>query len=115
MSDEDTTETTAPITLCDLDRVNNAWVEGADENGEGGICLLDTMSEAQIIYTLQRDEKAREDLRRVTSNVDLQDLANTVPRLTTDREGDVLQSGLNRNKESIAFYSVFRGRPPTAR
>ena len=108
-------ETVAPTTKCDRDRVNNVWVEGADENGEGGICLLDTMTEAQVIYTLKRDETARADLRRVTSDVDLLTLADTVPRLTTDRTGDVLQSGLNRNADSVAFYSVFRGRPPTAR
>lgn len=118
MSCEDestTTTTTAPTTLCNLDRTNNVWVEGANENGEGGVCLLDTMNESQVIYVLQRDEKARADLRRVTSDPDLLTLADTVPRLTTDRTGDVLQSGLNRNAASIPFYSVFRGRPPTAR
>lgn len=113
--DEITTEeTTGPATYCDLDRANNVWVEGADENGEGGICLLDTMSESQVIYVLQRDEKARADLRRVTSDAGLLELADTVPRLTTDREGDVVQSGLNQGTVS-PFYSVFRGRPPTAR
>ena len=116
--DDDTTtteEVSVPTTLCNGDRVNNVWVEGAvDENGEGGICMLDTLSEAQIIYILQRDEKAREDLRRVTTNERLLELADTVPRLSTDRTGDGLSKGLNQGTVS-PFYSTFRGRPPTAR
>lgn len=115
--DDDTTmtEESVPTTLCDGDRRNNVWVEGnVDENGEGGICMLDTLSEEQIIYILQRDEKAREDLRRITTNERLLELADTVPRLTTDYVGDVISKGLNQGAVS-PFYSVFRGRPPTAR
>jgi hypothetical protein len=116
--DDETTaeETVAPATLCDLDRTNNVWVEGVvDEDGNGGICMLDNMREDQVVYVLQRDEVARADLCRVTSNEHLLELAATVPRLPTGRAGDVLQKGMNRNSESLAFYSVFRGRPPTAR
>lgn len=117
-NDETTTteEAAAPATLCDRDRVNNVWVEGlVDEDGNGGICLLDNMREDQVVYVLQRDETARTDLCRVTSNERLLELAATVPRLPTGRVGDQLQSEVNRNSESLAFYSVFRGRPPTAR
>ena len=113
--DETTTEEAVPTTLCDRDRVNNVWVEGADENGEGGVCLLDTMREDQVIYSLQRDEVARADLCRVTSDPRLLELAATVPRLATNREGYQLQQEVNRNADSLPFYSVFRGRPPTAR
>jgi hypothetical protein len=112
--DESTTTETTTTTLCDRDRTNNVWVEGGDGDGSG-VCLLDTMSEEQVIYVLQRDEKAREDLRRVTSDEHLLELAETVPRLPTTPLGDSLQSEVNRNADSIAFYSVFRGRPPTAR
>ena len=93
--------------------MNNCWVEGVvSETGEGGICLLDTMTEAQIIYTLQRDERARADLLRVTSDEYLLGLANSVPRLSTTRGGDVLQQQMNRNATSLPFYNQFRGKPP---
>jgi hypothetical protein len=101
-------------TLCDGDRVNNVWVEGADEDGEGGVCLLDTMTEAQVVGVLEVDERARADLRRVTTDLSVLALADSVPRLSTDVEGDKLQSDLNRNADSIPFYSVFRGQPPFA-
>lgn len=103
----------SPTTFCDRDRVNNVWVEGADAQGVGGVCLLDTMSDPQVIYVLQRDEVARADLRRVTSDPHLLELADSVPRLPTGRFGDEIQKEVNRN--SLPFYTVFRGRPPTAR
>ena len=113
--DDETTEeeATAPTTYCDRDRVNNCWVEGAvDENGEGGICLLDTMTEEQVVFVLQRDEQARADLRRVTSDEYLKGLADTVPRLPTGEHEDHLQGELNRNADSLPFYNQFRGKPP---
>ena len=113
--DTTTTETATRTTYCDLNRVNNVWVEGADENGEGGICLLDTMSQAQVIDVLQRNERARADLCKVTSDPDLLQLAETVPRLPTGRAGDRFQQEVNQGAGPVAFYSVFRGRPPTAR
>lgn len=99
-------------TRCDRDRVGNVWVEGADENGEGGICLLDTMNDCQIINSLQRNERARRDLLRVTSDEHLLELAKTVPSLPTTEEGDELQKDLNRNTESLPFYTQFRGNIP---
>ena len=102
----------SPSTKCDRDRVNNVWVEGADENGEGGICLLDTMKDCQVIYSLERDELARQDLLRVTSDAHLLELANTVPPLPTTEEGDDLQKKLNRNAQSLPFYNQFRGNIP---
>lgn len=111
--DETTTEETAtPTTYCDRDRVSNVWVEGADENGTGGICLLDTMTEAQVINSIQRSEQAREDLRRVTSDEYLLGLADSVPRLSTSEVGDQLQRELNRNADSLPFYNQFQGKPP---
>jgi len=99
-------------TLCDLDRRNNVWVEGADANGAGGICLLDTMEECQVINSLQRSQRAKDDMIKVTSNEFLRNLANTVPLFPTTNEGDVLQKEVNQN--SIPFYSLFRGQPPFA-
>lgn len=103
-----------PTTYCDRDRKNNVWVQGADENGAGGVCLLDTMTESQVVYSLQRDPKARADLKRVTSNADLLALADAVPTLDEDELGDGLQSKTNRNADSIPFYSIFKGQPPFA-
>jgi len=104
--DYTTEETVTPATLCDLDRTDNVWVEG-------DVCMLDTLREDQVIYILQRDEKARADLCRVTSNEHLRELAATVPRLSTERPGDKLQKQGNQN--TIPFYATFKGRPPTAR
>lgn len=124
LDDDTTTEeetsgnglTTAAGTCCDRDRVNNVWVEGVvDEDGRGGICMLDSMSIDQIIFVLQRDPKARADLKRVTSNETLLELADAVPALKTVEEADKAQSDLNRHADSIPFYSLFRGKPPTAR
>lgn len=102
---------TSGITFCDGDRRNNVWLEGSTPEGYGGICLIDTMTKSQIIYVLERDDKARADLMRVTSNVDLQELAATVPRLPGIYEGDRLQKEINAN-EKLIMYTHFRGQPP---
>lgn len=99
--------------LCDRDRKNNVWVEGpVDSNGRGGVCLLDTMTYDQVVGVLQVDEKAREDLRRVTSDPELHALADSTQRLSEKVVGDDLQSDINRNADSIPFYAIFRGQPP---
>lgn len=103
------------VTYCDGDRANNVWVEGADAEGNGGVCLLDTMTQAQLVYVLQRDPKAREDLRRVTTDATLLELADTVPSLPTAEEGDQVQRQVNNHAASIPFYSVFQGKAPFAR
>jgi len=58
-------------TCCDLDIEDNVWVEGVVDLSANpqkrGICMLDTMSEDQIIYTLRHDPRARCDLPKVTS------------------------------------------------
>lgn len=114
LDEEATAAASGPSTCCDRDRVNNVWVEGADEEGRGGVCLLDTMTEAQIIGILKVNETARADLKRVTSSAALLELAETTPRLPTQEAGDKLQTELNRNADSIPFYSIFRGQPPFA-
>jgi len=115
-STEEESTSTRRGTYCDGDRVNNVWVEGAvDADGNGGICMLDTMTEEQVVYVLQRDPKAREDLQRVTTDADLKAWAETIPLLPTGNEGDKLQREVNNNAASIPFYSVFAGKPPTAR
>jgi hypothetical protein len=100
-----TTETEAPCTLCDGDRTNNVWMAGS-------ICLLDTMTEDQVIYVIQRDHRARVDLRRITTNERLIELANTIPSLPSENEGDRLQREMAG--PAPAFYAVFRGQPPFA-
>lgn len=104
-------------TKCDLFRPGdkNCWVEKGDETARG-VCMLDTMEECQIIYAIQRDERARADLLRVTSDERLRELATTVPRLPKVEEEDAQQALVNRpnSAESIPFYAIFRGQPPFA-
>jgi len=96
---------------CNLDRKNNVWVEGpVDSNGVGGICLLDTLCEQQIVDVLQRDDRARADLVRVTTHPRLLELAATVPHLPKTNDGDTLQKEMNAG--TIPFYTQFRGQPP---
>lgn len=99
-------------TLCDRDRASNVWVEGADENGVGGICLLDTLEEYQVIQSLHRSQRSHDDLLRVTSNARLRELAATVPVYPTTVEGDQLQ--VKVNEDTLPFYTIFRGQPPFA-
>jgi hypothetical protein len=95
------------------------WVEHGPNPGDEktiGVCLLDTMCDSQIIYVLERDEKARADLQTVTTDPHLICLAQTVPRLPVVEEADAEQALLNRPNEPAQnpFYSVFRGQPPFA-
>lgn len=101
--------------MCDLDVVDNVWVEGVVDlsKGQRGICMLDTMSRKQVIYVLQHDPKAREDLPRVTSNADLLTLLSQVKLLPTGTAGDVLTRSNVRN--GLPFYSQFAGKPPASR
>lgn len=106
------TENIARPTKCDLDRRNNIWVEGADSNGDGGICLLDTMEEHQVIRCLHQSERSHSDLRKVTSDPRLLELANTVPLYPLQNEGDQLQVSVNSS--TIPLYTIFQGNPPYA-
>jgi hypothetical protein len=101
-----TTETEAPCTLCDGDTTDNVWMAGT-------VCQLDTMTEEDIIYVVQRDHRARVDLRRITTNERLLEIANTVPSLPSETPGDQLQRELAG--PAPAFYAIFRGQPPFAR
>lgn len=104
-----------PYTKCDRDKTNNVWVEGHDpEKGVPGICLLDTLCDPQIIDILQRDERARADLKKVTSDAHLLDLAEKIPRLQETNEGDTLQRELGDTTAAGPFYAIFRGQPPFA-
>ena len=89
------------------------WIEGGNpETGEGGVCLLDNLNQEQLVYILERDELARRDLIKVTSDPFLLEKAATVPRLDTTEEVDVIQSNINQN--TLPFYTAFRGNPPFA-
>lgn len=103
------------ITRCDRDKTSNVWVEGHDPDaGVPGICLLDTLEDYQIIEVLQRDETARADLRRVTSDPHLLNLADTIPRLPLTNEGDEAQRAHGNTTAASPFYTIFRGQPPFA-
>lgn len=87
-------------TLCDGNTANNEWfVEG--------VCLLDQMNPSQVTYILQRNPKAREDLKTVTTCEELHQLIDEVPLLDTREEEDRLQKSMNAN--SLPFYTLFRG------
>ena len=106
-------------TKCDRDRTNNVWVERGNNPGSEnapGICLLDTLTEAQVIDIVERDERARADLLRVTSNPRLLEIAAKTKRLTTSEEADLQQKWVNKNEAPAGnpFYAVFRGQPPFA-
>lgn len=104
-------------TKCDLYRPGelNVWVERGTP-GAVGICLLDSMSRDQVIYSLERDDVARQDLTRVTTDPELLELAATVVRLPTAELVDMEQTIHNRPQEpaGIPFYAIFRGQPPFA-
>jgi len=112
-------ECEAPTSRCDLyvPGSDNVWVERGDGPSDGdapGVCMLDTLEDCQIIYILQRDEKARQDLIRITSDPHLLELARTTPRLPVVERMDAEQAQFNQpnNPGSIPFYAVFRGQPP---
>jgi len=98
--------------LCDGDRRNNCWIDGGNPELGDGVCLLDTLSEEQVIYILERNAVARESLKRVTTNPELLELAEAIAPLPGTEPADELQSDINRNAETIPFYSVFQGQPP---
>ncbi len=103
-------------TLCNGDRVYNMWVEGGVPSQGTGNCLLDTMTEEQVLYTLNHNPRAARDLARVTTDPVLRQMAAEVPLLPTVVEEDEIQKETNRHKEpgSIPFYAIFRGQPPFA-
>lgn len=110
-----------PCTKCDryVRGTTNVWVEKGPNPGDEkaiGICLLDTLTETQVIGVLERDEKARADLLTVTSDPCLLELARTIPRLPVVEEADAEQALINRPNEPAQnpFYAVFRGQPPFA-
>lgn len=102
-----------PCTKCDRAWANNVWVERADP-GAVGVCLLDTLTEEQVIHILERDDKAKADLLLVTSDPRLLELARIIPRLPTIEQEDRDQYLINRpqSPSSIPFYALFRGQPP---
>jgi hypothetical protein len=90
-----------PPTLCDGDTSNNEWYEE-------GICLLDTMTREQVIWSLERNPKARDDIKRVTTCVDLLLLAEQVPLLPVEQEDDIQQRNFNQN-DCLPYFTIFRG------
>lgn len=101
-----------PETFCDLDVTHNVWVEGIVDvpNGKRGLCMLDTLTEEQVIYILQHDPQARIDLPKVTSNEQLRRMASQVPLLPRQDAADVEQS--RDARAGLPFYTIFRGQPP---
>lgn len=97
-NDEEMSECERP-NLCDGDTDNNYWVEG-------GVCILNHLEEDQVVYAIERNDLARKDLLRVTTNEYLHELAARVPRLPTTSEEESLQK---MNHGILPFYTVFNG------
>jgi hypothetical protein len=80
------------------------------------VSLLDTMTRdfagcwvtEDVIYAIERNDKAREDLLRLTDCLTLRYLAENVARLPTGKEGDQLMSRFNQG-DILPYYTVFRG------
>jgi hypothetical protein len=90
-----------PPTLCDGDITNNAWFTE-------GVCLLDTMSKQQIVYTIEHNPKARQDLARVTTCEPILQLLNDIPLLNTAQEDDAQQKRFNQS-DCLPFYTIYKG------
>lgn len=90
-----------PPTLCDGDTTNNAWIED-------GVCMLDNLCKDQVVYIIQRNPKARDDLKRVTTCQELINLLNLVPLLSGEQEDDAQQSRFNTG-DCLPQYTIFRG------
>jgi len=101
-----------PETFCDLNVVNNVWVEGIVDLAAGnrGLCMLDSLTLDQVIYILEHDPRAREDLLKVTSNEELRRLATEVPLLPREDQADVEQH--RQVAAGLPFYTIFAGQPP---
>ncbi len=95
---------------CDRDRRKNVWVEGNvnDDTGEGGICLLDTLTEDEIVHAIERSEVARGDLVKVTSDPFLLSLAAGVARLPTGEPAD--EEMRKFRPPPPPFYALFQGK-----
>jgi len=89
-------------TLCDL------YTGGPNEWIESGVCMLDNLRKDQVIYIIERNPKARDDLKKVTSCQELIDLVDQVTLLPDERQDDAQQSAFNR-ADCLPQYTVFRG------
>lgn len=89
------------VSLCDGDTTDNCWIED-------GVCMLDNLCKEQVVYILQRNERARRDLLRVTTCEELLDLANTIPSLPTERDDDKLMRTFNTG-DCLPQYTVYGG------
>ncbi len=102
----------SPKSLCDGDRTNNYWIEGGTPARGDGVCMLDNLSEEEVIYHIQHNRDARRDLARVTSDPEVLKLLAETPDLPTREYADAASTHFNRHADSIPYYSLFRGQPP---
>lgn len=101
MSDEIDTCGGPSSTLCDGDTANNCWIEG-------GRCMLDDLRKDQVVYIIERNPKARDDLARVTTCVEILELLSLVPLMSGQQEDDAQQSRFNQG-DCLPQYTIFRG------
>jgi hypothetical protein len=87
--------------LCDGVTKDNYWFEG-------GVCMLDQLNKGQVVDIIQHNPQARLDLAKVTSCLEIHQLLEEVPLLTTIQEDDAMQSEFNKG-DCLPFYTVYRG------
>lgn len=92
------------------DRRCNSWVDGADPvTGEGGICLLDQLTDDEIACILQKNPFARVDLPKATTDPALLALLEKYPLFTTNDAAETLMNRIGAGDAPLA-YTVIGGR-----
>jgi len=90
-----------PPTLCDGDTSNNCWIED-------GVCMLDNLRKDQVVFIIERNPKARDDLQRVTTCIEILNLLTSVPLLPAKQDDDQQMTRFNTG-DCLPQYTIFRG------
>lgn len=97
-----------PGSKCTGKRYGNAWVVGDVDpvTDEGGVCLLDTLTDEEIGDVLRRNEIYRRDLRGITTDPHVLSLLDRYTVDEPDRENEPNPW----NPPTGYFYTVLKGR-----
>jgi hypothetical protein len=89
--------------------VCNAWIAKPEGEDVPGICLLDQLTDEEIICVLQKNPYARADLPKVTTDPTLLGYLEAYPLLSNDWEAEVEMKRFGV-KDAPFAYSLFGGR-----
>ena len=70
--------------------------------------MLDNLRKDQVVFIIERNPKAREDLAKVTTCEEILDLLKLIPLLHGKQEDDEQQSRFNQG-DCLPQYTIFRG------